>query len=160
MRRYLKSAHGFTIIELVTTIGIIAILAAVATLSLLGRKGTTELSITAQQIATLLREAQSRAVSQASSTSWGVYFDNVAATSSFYAIFRGSSYSSSTEIGHHRLPPSVRYVPLSLPLGSTSSVFFASFTGAPNVPLSISVELFSGTASATISVNALGAVSF
>lgn len=158
MRR--RKDSGTTIIELVLVIGMIAILATVFLVNLQGRKGKTELTTTTQQIAALLREAQSRSVAQSSGTSWGVHFENSTTTASFYALFNGT-YSTSSRIGYYRLPATVNYSTSSLASGASKEVTFTQITGTASA--STSITIFSVTdmsQSSTISVASSGAVGF
>lgn len=152
---------GFSLIELVTVLGMIIVLGLIIYINLFAKRGRTELSLTAQEIATLLRQAQSWSTAQASNTNWGVHFDNVTTAGAFYALFASSTYASSTDSGHYRLPSNVRYVTSTLSLGSSSSIIFARATGLPLATGSIAIELITGgVASATISVNQFGAISY
>lgn len=65
---------GISLLETITVIAIIAVIATGIGLNLVGRRGKSDLDNTTKQIVGTLREAQSRAIAQASSTSWGVRF--------------------------------------------------------------------------------------
>jgi len=154
---------GFTSIEILIVIVIIALLAGISIVNLAGRRSRTELIGTTQQIVALLREAQSRSVNQASSSSWGVHLENSTATSPFYALF-ANSYSSSTHIGYYRLSRMVQYATSSLSLGSSTDVMFSQLNGVPLASTSITLELVSGggpaSMSSTIRVNMNGSVEY
>ncbi|MDP2598657.1 MAG: prepilin-type N-terminal cleavage/methylation domain-containing protein [Candidatus Liptonbacteria bacterium] len=124
----LKLRRGFSLIEIAAVIGIIVIVSVVAFVNLQGRRNTVDLNNTTQQIASLLREAQSKSVSQTSGQVWGVHFENAATP--FYSIFSGSTYSASAETGHYRLPNNVCYSNISS--GSSQDVTFASISGQPS----------------------------
>ena len=154
-----RHRRGYTLIELTLVVGIIVIFGTVTFISLSGRRATNELQSTAQQMASLLREAQARAMNQASNTLWGVHFNN-AASGPFYALYY-TTYQTSTRVSFHRLPLSVIYVTSSLAQGASSSIAFATLSGQTLASRSIRIAAISNqTASATISVASSGAVSY
>ncbi len=112
-----KNFRGFTLIELLIVITILAVIGAVAFISLSGRRGTADLTSTSQQIVATLREAQNRSVTQMQGVSWGVHFANPTNTSPFYALF-SSTYGPTTTAGSYNLPPTVGYITSAIPLGS------------------------------------------
>lgn len=158
----MKKRHGFSLVEIILVSAIIGILAAVSITNLVGRRGREELNSTTRKIVSLLREAQSRSISQASSTAWGVHFENSTSTAPFYALF-ASTYASNTVVGYYSLPSSIRYATSSIAQGSSLNVSFAQITGLPLNSASIVLELVSGgrvSASSTIVVQNSGAISY
>ncbi len=154
-------SRGFTVIELMLVIGIIAILSVVSFVGLSGRKSKTELDGVSKQMVSLLREAQSRSVSQSSSTIWGVRFENSTATTPFYALFSGDSYSTSTEAGHYALPSDMAYATGTLASGASVDITFAQISGAASATASITVYLVSQPdSSSTLTVSSAGAISY
>ena len=151
---------GFTLVEILITVGLMVIISSASLLSLYGRRGKVDLDNTARQMAALLREAQSRAVSQASSSAWGVHFENSTSTTPFYAIFAGT-YATTSRAGTHPLPSAVVYVSSSLAAGAVREVIFTRTTGAPSASTSVAIALRDGLAqSSTVSVASSGLVSF
>ena len=55
---------GFTLIELILVLGIMILVSAILFATLAGRRSDVDLTSTAQQAATLLRQAQSDAIAQ------------------------------------------------------------------------------------------------
>ncbi len=154
----IRKRQGFTLMELLLVIAIIAVLATVSVLNLNGRRAHTELDGTAKQIASILREAEGRAVSQDSGASWGVHFENAAA-GGFFALY-ATSYAPNATRSYSRLPVSVRYAPASIPVGNSVDVAFAQITGLPSGAASVTVESIGGTSeSMTVTVGANGLVS-
>lgn len=150
--------RGFTVIELVLSMGIVVLFSLVMFASLMGRKGKTELEGDAQKITALLREAQSRSVSQASSSAWGVYFEN--ATTSFFALYAGT-YSTSSRINFVRLSTNVQFISSTIAVGATRTVSFAQLTGLASASTSIGVILRNDARfSSTISVASTGVVRY
>jgi prepilin-type N-terminal cleavage/methylation domain-containing protein len=161
LRSSRASRRAFTLIELVIVIAIIAAASIGTFLLFSGRRNATDLASTKEQIAAVLRQAQSRSVSRYQNVIWGVYFSNSTITAPFYVLF-SSSYSTATTAAYYRLPPSVAYVTSTLAQGSTSTITFAGLSGTASAPMSIG--LYSKTqqslASATVSIAADGEVGF
>jgi prepilin-type N-terminal cleavage/methylation domain-containing protein len=155
------SRRAFTLIELVIVVAIIAAVSMFTFLLFSGRRNAEDLTTVKQQIAAMVREAQSRSALEYQNVSWGVYFSNSTATAPFYALFY-SFYSSATTAAYYRLPASVAYVTSSLPSGGTSTVMFAQISGLASASTSVSLRSLSqpNLASATISISSSGAVSF
>lgn len=152
---------GYTLAEMLIVLGIIVILALVSMTSFVTRRNQSQLTSTAATMAALLREAQSRSVAQASSTSWGVHFENSTNTSPFFALF-ASPYASSSQAGHYSLPAWVGYVSSSIRAGSYAEVRFAQISGFASGSSSIAVYLLQGNprVSSTISISTAGAISY
>jgi len=151
---------GFTLIEVLVTVAILLTLGVVVVVSLQGAKNNDDVTGTAREIAALLRQAQSDAMSQEQNASWGVYFSNATNTAPFYALFI-NSYATSTIHGQYRLPSTVRYQSSFLPSGATTSIIFAQITGAASVSTTIGLYLMANAAfSSTIPVALSGAVAY
>ena len=150
---------GFSILEALLVMFVGAILAAILFPGLAAYRNKNELSSTAKQIAATLREAQSRAGARASSTTWGVHFENSTSTYPFFSLFYGT-YATSTRVGYYKLPASVSYVTSTLGAGSSTEVTFSQVVGAPSASTSVSIIMRSGDSSSTISVASSGAVSY
>lgn len=154
----MRSSGGFTLTELLVVVGVIAVLAFVSFANFFGAKSSHDVTDTAQRIASLLREAQSRSVSQSSGARWGVHFEN--SSSSFYALF-SSAYSSATVSGYYPLPPTVAYDSSTIPVGSPLEITFKQISGTASVSASIRIYLASNPSlSSTISVASSGVVSY
>ncbi|RJP45817.1 prepilin-type N-terminal cleavage/methylation domain-containing protein [Candidatus Parcubacteria bacterium] len=151
--------RGVTFIEILLVVAITAILAGVTVVNLLGKRSGLELQTTTRQIVALLREAQSNSINQASSTSWGVRFENGTSTAPFYALFFGA-YATTTRSGYYRLPPNVRYATSSIPQGSSTNVLFSQITGFPLATTTVVLELLGGgtVASSVIQVSRNGSI--
>lgn len=124
------SRNGFTILELIVVIGIIATVAIIALPSLLGQKNQNVLTTTDQEMVSALRLAQAQAVDQLLDVPWGVHFVNATNTNPYTIIFAGSSYASGTPYTYSALPKNVGFVTSTLPIGSSMDVVFASISGA------------------------------
>jgi len=151
---------GFTLVELLVSVGIIVVISAVALTSLFQRRNRSEFENTIQQVTSLLREAHSKSVAQTSSTIWGVHFENATTTMPFFALFP-TAYSPTGHTGYYRLPVLVRYATSSLAEGASLDVTFAQITGAPSTSTSVMFEFVSGNvviATSSVTVGASGLI--
>lgn len=152
---------GFTLVELVVVGTFTVILGVVAVVSLFGWREQKELNATARQIATVLREAGSRAMVQSRGTVWGVHFDNTDPSQPYYALFFGSTYDPSNRISYHRLPSSIRFDADTLGTGTDKDIIFNQITGKPSENFSVRISLGKeDEGSSTIQVNDIGAITF
>lgn len=162
-KRYLlrSKTSGFTIIEMVLVIGMIVIISVVSFISLSGRRGTTQLDGVVRQMGSLIREAQSKSVSQVNGITWGVVFDNTTTSQAFYGMFKGAAYTSTSSVSYYRLPANVYYATSTIPAGSRISFYFSQVAGVPSATATIGLYLQSPSLpSSTIILNSSGAVSF
>lgn len=156
-----RKRAGFTLVELIVVIAVIAVLGIVSLVNLLGRRNTSDLTATAQRMAALLREAQSRSVAQYSSQSWGVHFENTSSPAPFYALFSGASYSTSSQESRYPLSASVAYTTSTVPQNASVNILFSQISGAQTGSSSVGIYLLqSPSSSSTISVATSGAVSY
>lgn len=87
----LRLEKGFTLLELILVIAIIAILAA-ATVPLMGNfNQRTQVDAVARQMVSALRFAQQKSVATESDSQFGVYFDD---GNNRFIVFRGATYGS------------------------------------------------------------------
>ncbi len=157
---------GFTLIELLVVFGIMIAVGAVVFANLAGRRSISDLTATTQEVATILRQAQSDAAFQenniqANDVAWGVHFANATATVPFYALFTGS-YAASTTVGYYVLPPTVAYETSTLAAGATLDIIFSPITGASSVSTSIGFYMpkENSAFSSTISIAPSGAITY
>lgn len=119
--------RGFSLIELMITIAIIAIFASGAVIWFLGYQRQAELDSTAKNIVNTLRDAQARSVSGKDFKSWGVYFDMAG---NKYALFRneGGGYATAAVKEESYLSSYVKISAVTLN-GGGNEVIFNKSTG-------------------------------
>lgn len=149
---------GVSILELVLVMALTVIISGTALVNLTRRKSNTETATVVASIAALLREAQSRSVGQASSTSWGVHFEN--GTTSFYALFSGT-YSTSSRENFYGLPNGIQFVTSTVAQNRYIEMTFTQISGAAQGSSSVAIARTSSPlVSSTITVDPSGAISY
>jgi len=145
---------GFTLVELIISMGIIAILAVVSGISFVRYRSQQELSDEGKTIVTVLRNAQDRSIAQESGGPWGVHFVND--DTDYYELFSGSSYPGTT-VSRVNLSSDAQF---DNPVTS-STVFFTAVTGLPDASSTIKISLVSdSTTSSTINISTAGKIQY
>lgn len=115
----LEKQIGFTLIEVLMIIGIIAILAFSFLLQLNFFKNQNALDLTAQEIISALRLSQNKTLASESASSFGVHFDN-----NKFVAFKGFEYNPASSDNEPRgLLPSISISNINLTASSTEVVF-------------------------------------
>lgn len=150
---------AFTLIELIISMAIIAILAGVGFINIINYRHRQDLTSTTQEIIEVLRNSQNRSLSQESASRWGVHFENQTSGTDFYELFQGASYAGATIVSKSALPSNIQFdIPAS---GSSSTIIFSPITGLPNASATIKIYLISSpTSSSTIIVNSNGKIQY
>lgn len=144
-----KNHKGFTLIEALTVIGVISILAAIGVPSYLSLKNNVAFSNTAEEIINTLRVAQNKAITSQDGTKWGVHFDNSSHPNQ-YVLFSGDNFSTSPNKTEFRLP-------LGQVLGASTEIIFDRLTGTTGSDTNISLD--SSGRTKTIEVKQTGKIS-
>jgi len=88
---------AFTLVELLIVIGITAALSVVGVSFYVNQQKAKILENTAQEIASYLKYAQQKSVSQEQGLQWGVHFENPSSGNDFYALYTGATYTTPIE---------------------------------------------------------------
>ncbi len=119
---------GFTLIEVVISVSVLAILAVVATITFFGSQRNTDLVAATEKIAATLREAQARSMSGEQTSTWGVQFDTAVGTDNFFSIFHGATFASATASTTTYIASNLRFSNITLN-GGGSEIRFERLTG-------------------------------
>ncbi|MBI3045986.1 MAG: fibronectin type III domain-containing protein [Candidatus Harrisonbacteria bacterium] len=119
--------RGFTLLETMVIMGILAILGSVGTLNIYGFKSEKELDLFAKELVNNLRDAQQKSITQESGEQWGIHIDASAAGNDFYQLFYGADYSSGTIVKTIVLPPNIQFTDPAP--GTAENIYFAKVTG-------------------------------
>lgn len=156
----LNRIKSFTLVELLIIVAITVILSSFGIMNLIGNRNERDLNYTAQEIITVLRNAQDRSISQEQGDCWGVFFNNPAIGVNSYELFKGLVYASSSVVSKTILRSNIKFN--NPKARSSSTIIFAPITGlpAPNTSTIISVYLIDTNSSSSIIVNSNGEISF
>lgn len=142
---------GFTLIELILTIAILAILSGIA----FNIYSNFQLNVKADEeinkIKSVLREAQAKAMSGENSASWGVRFFHPASGSQYYELFWGNSYAVGTTTESYFLQSGVDFV--SPASEENLDVIFVKRTGGSASSSAITVSVKTSVSDITKSVS-------
>jgi prepilin-type N-terminal cleavage/methylation domain-containing protein len=141
--------QGFTLVELLLSVALIAILMGIMLPVFYGFRTRHDLDIAAESVASSLRRASVLARGVESDMDWGV----VIATGTI-TIFRGSSFAARAAADDESIA-----VPDTFRLDGLQEVVFERVTGFPRSTGTTTITAISGEAR-TVGINARGMVSF
>ncbi len=150
------SQKGLTLLEVLISIGVLAVLAVAGVSYLRNTVQSANLDSTAKNIISTLRDARSRAIAGESAMHWGVNFVNSSTAGYYYELFSTpSTYSSAstTVDSTYYLPGTIIFS--SPASGATTTIIFNKITGI-TATSSVTIKLENTTA--TISISPVGTV--
>lgn len=163
-----KTPKGFTLIEVLLVMGITSILLVIGAISMFGYIGSQNLETETRAIIALMRDAQTRSMSQENESRWGVYLANASSDRDYYAIFQAdetlvasSTYTGvpGTTLEQKTMRSSVEFV--SPANGSTTVILFSKVSGLPNASTTITLQKTGDTSSErTIFISGNGKVDY
>lgn len=130
---------GFSLFELIVSIAITMIMTTLVSMNLFGYRGQQDLNLSVQEIATILRSARDKSITQESAAVWGVHFQNSVSGGSFYDLFSGPNYASGTLVARATLRQSIQFQDPSS--NSSKDVVFSLLTGLPDASSTIIISL-------------------
>lgn len=141
--------RGFTLIEMLLSVGIIALLAGMSLPLYQSFDTRNELDITAQSLASALRRSQVYARGANDDSQWGVRIQSGAIT-----LFKGASFA-----GRDATYDEVTVVSPSTAVSGMSEVLFVKLSGAPNTTGSVTLTNVNNE-TRTVTINAKGMVAY
>jgi len=151
MRQYAK---GITLVEVLVSITIIAILSSIIVVSLSSYRASKLVETTANEIAFKLEEAKTNSIAGKGGSSFGIHF-----ASTSYTYFRGSTYNSSDTDNISPTFPEDFSITTNL-TGSAVNIIFSRLTGTPNVTGTITISKTNDSSKTkTITIGNLGDIS-
>lgn len=118
-----RYGRGFTLLEVTISIGILVLIGAISLVSFVNSRNVRDLTTSGQNVLSILRLAQSKALAGEDNAPWGVRLEQAQ-----FILFRGSTYSGSTLTQVHALPTSIEIVNINLS-GGAQEVVFKRLTG-------------------------------
>lgn len=128
IQRFFDDKKSFTLIETLIVVAILAALSTTAFVELSAFKNKHDLDLGSEEVVSVLKNAQSKAIQQEGGSAWGVRFINTTSTD-YYQIFQGSSYSSSAVVSSQQLSGANVFTDPAV--GMTLDIVFATRTGIP-----------------------------
>lgn len=142
--------RGFTLLEMLLSIALIALIAGMGTPLYQGLQVRTDLDVAAKSYAHTLRFAEVRARGVEGDAAWGVHI----ATSTGVVLFQGASY-----VARNTAYDEAYALPISVTISGLNEVVFAKFTGIPNTVGTTTLTSTTGdTQEVVVSVN--GTISY
>ena len=132
---FCRNKKGFSIIELIIVIGIIASLGMMGLVSFTGLRNRSQLTSSGQEALSVLRTAQAKTLAQEEGFSWGVHL-----ASDKFILFKGTDFSASTTTQEYILPSILEIADINLN-GGGQDVLFNKITGATGQYGTFSVQV-------------------
>ena len=131
---------GFSLIELLIVVAFLVIL--MVSVGLSTRRSSRDaqyLNQTSKKVASLLREAQSRAVSQSENADWGVRFEmNSSTGQGTYSLYH-TTYSTGTRREFVSIPFFLRFDTSTFVADDTLEISFSGITGYSSASTSVTI---------------------
>ncbi len=153
----MQRQNGFTTIEIIIAICVIAVLGGVVIADFISIKNKTNLDSARDEFSQVLRTAQGKSLGSENAFQYGVYI-NTGISPNQYVLFKGPNYSS-RDITYDQIKSLPVNVQFYVNLGGASEIDFERLTGASDQSGIISLTNSSGTDniyisnSGTISLN-------
>lgn len=154
----MKTAHhnhnqGFTLIEILITVGIIAILGASAMVSFTTSRNVRDLTTSSQNVLSVLRLAQSKTLAGENNSAWGVHLESNQIT-----LFQGDAFVGSPLTKVYPLPDSIEITSIILS-GGGNDIGFKRVTGKTDQTGTFVIDVTAAPVNSfSVTVDSLGKV--
>jgi len=149
MQAMVRAETGFTLVEILLSVVIIGMLTGISVPVYESFVRRNDLDLTTQQLATILRRAETYARAVSTDNAWGVELQ-----SSTITLFQGTSFALRNTAYDETLS-----VPGSITMGGLGEVQFAKFTATPNATGNITLTSTTND-TRTVTINAKGMVDY
>lgn len=122
----MQEKRGYTLIEIIISIGILALLGAIILVSFLTTRTVQDLTTSGQNVISVLREAQSKTIAGENNTPWGVHLEPQR-----FVLFNGTSYAAAISTTAHPLPNNIQITNINL-AGGGNDITFQRLSGTTN----------------------------
>lgn len=157
----IKNSAGFTLVEIIIVIAILAILMAIIIPNFFSINKNSDLNNGATEFSTILKLAQNKTLSSEDYSQYGIYLDTTTSPHK-YVLFKGQSYVSRDPSFNqsYSLPDTMEFYNINLQ-GGGNQIVFDRLTGASNNHGNVSIRLkIDTTKNKTIYVANSGSVGF
>lgn len=131
--------YGFTLLEIIISIGVLTLISSLALVSFINSRNVREVAISGQDVISVLRLAQSKALGGEDNSAWGIHLEQGQSV-----LFRGISYVGATFTQNFPLPARLEIANISL-TGGGSDVIFKRITGRTDQAGSFEVRVQGAT---------------
>ena len=130
-----NSRLGFTLIELLIVFSLISLISALALASSVQSKRIRDLNSAGEQVLTMMRVAQAKALGGVNRVPWGMHLE-----ASQVVVFQGSVYAGSPSLENSVLPSTVEIANINL-VGGGSDILFSRLDGKTNQSGSFEIRI-------------------
>jgi prepilin-type N-terminal cleavage/methylation domain-containing protein len=155
-----KLQKGFTLVELIISIALIAIIAGISFSNLGGHQKKLEVDLEAEKIVAYLRETRNRAIAGQDNSSWGIHFVNVSNGDDYYNLFKGLTFSTSAIVETRFLSKKIQFL---IPaINENVDVVFLKSSGelSSSEKIIILQSIINPEITSTIEINKLGQINY
>ncbi|MBP8994728.1 MAG: prepilin-type N-terminal cleavage/methylation domain-containing protein [Bacteroidales bacterium] len=154
-----KLQKGFTLVELIISIALIAIIVGISFSNLGGHQEKLEVDLEAEKIVAYLRETRNRAIAGQDDSSWGIHFVNTS-SDDYYNLFKGLTFSTSAIVETRFLSNKIQFL---IPaINESVDVVFLKSSGELSSSEKIIVlqSIINSEITSTIEINKLGQINY
>ncbi len=154
-------SRSFTLVEVLITSLILAIIAGIGMMGLFGYQKSAQIYDTTQKIAIYIEFAKTKSITQENGYQWGIHLEHPENGQSFWQLFYGNSFSSDHSLDKIYLPKGLEFI---LPAkGQSEDFIFQKSSGYLSSNSATSTTLYSLADSSqvkTITVNKYGVINY
>lgn len=154
---HLHFSKAFTLLEILFVTLAIAIMATIGVFAYVNSYRQSVLRNTSDDLVSLLRLAQQKAVAQDGGNAWGVYIDNTNPSSAMASMYSGNAYATSTVSQTYQIPYQLSLT--SPGAGTFLDMNFQKFSGIPLASGTIVIKLNAAAQTKTITMTSRGGIS-